>query len=59
MDRRLEEKGNRPDLVVTERREKVINVSEMACPSWTNRRDTDPPQDRVIQNGEEKTDGKK
>ena len=40
-DRRLEEEGNRPDLVVTDRREKVINVVEMACPSWRNERDTD------------------
>ena len=40
-DRRLEEEGNRPDLVVTDRREKVINVVEMACPSWSNRRETD------------------
>ena len=40
-DRRLEEEGNRPDLVVTNRREKVINVVEMACPSWINRRKTD------------------
>ena len=40
-DRRLEEEGNGPDLVVTDRREKVINVIEMACPSWRNRRETD------------------
>ena len=40
-DRRLEEKGNRPDLVVTDRREKVINVVEMACPGWRNRHETD------------------
>ena len=40
-DRRLEEEGNRPDLVVTDRREKVINVVEMVCPSWRNRRETD------------------
>ena len=32
---------NRPGLVVTDRREKVINIVEMACPSWINRRDTD------------------
>ena len=40
-DRRLEEEGNRPDHVVTDRREKVINVVEMACPRWRNRRETD------------------
>ena len=40
-DIRLEEEGNRRDLVVTDRREKVINIVEMACPSWRNRRDTD------------------
>ena len=40
-DRRLEEEGNRPDLVLTDRREKVINVVEIACPSWRNRRETD------------------
>ena len=40
-DRCLEEKGNRPDLVVTDRREKVINVVEMACLSWRNRCETD------------------
>ena len=40
-DRRLEEEGNRPDLVVTDSRKKVINVLEMACLSWGNRRDTD------------------
>ena len=40
-DRRLEEEGNRPDLVVTDRREKVINVVGIACPSWRNRRETD------------------
>ena len=40
-DKRLEEEGNRTDLVVTYRREKVINVVEMACPSWRNRRETD------------------
>ena len=41
MDRRLEEEGNRPDIVVTDRREKVISVVEMTCPSWRNRRETD------------------
>ena len=43
-DRRLEEKGSRPDLVVTNRREIVINVVEMACPSWRSRRETDTRQ---------------
>ena len=57
--RRLEEEGNRPDLVVTDRREKVINVVEMACPSWRNRRKTDTRKTEEIQDGEERTDGKK
>ena len=38
--RRLEEEVNRPDLVVTDRGGKVINVIEMACPSWRNWRQT-------------------
>ena len=58
-DRRLEEEGNRPDLVVTDRREKVINVVEMACPSWRIRRKTDTRKTEEIQDGEERTDGKK
>ena len=41
-DRRLEEEeGYRADLVVTDRRKKVVNLVEMACPSWRNRRKTD------------------
>ena len=41
-DRRLEEEeAYRADLVVTDRRKKVVNVVEMACPSWRNRRKTD------------------
>ena len=57
-DRRLEEEGNRPDLV-TDRRETVINVVEMACPSWGKEARHRHPQDREIQNDEERTDGKK
>ena len=40
-DRRLEEEGNRLDLVVTDRREKAINVVEITCPSWRKRLETD------------------
>ena len=60
-NRRLEKEGNRPDHVVTDRRQKVINVVEMACPSWRNRRETDTckTRDSLMQNGEERTDGKK
>ena len=34
---RMEAEGNRPDPVVTDRREKVINVVKMGCPSLRNR----------------------
>lgn len=34
-------KGNRSGPLVTKRKEKVINVVEMVCPSWRNRRETD------------------
>lgn len=38
---RERKKGNRPGPLVTKRKEKVINVVEMICPSWRNRRETD------------------
>ena len=59
-DRRLEEEGNRPDPVVTDRREKKINVVEMACTSWRNRRKTDTRKtENGEENGEERIDGEK
>ena len=55
-----EEEGNRSDLVVADRREKVINVVEMACTSWRNRRKTDTRKtENGEENGEEGIDGKK
>ena len=40
-DARAEGEGNRPDLVMTDKMKKVVNIVEMACPSWRNREESD------------------
>ena len=40
-DARAEGEGNRPDLVMTDKKKKVVNIVEMACPSWRNREESD------------------